>query len=296
MSNIKDMFQQASYKRKLKQMVKNAESTYGKGYVLHEIGRFEEALVKYDEAAAIWEELQQEMLQNEMEDEAENAAKRELEVRFNKCFILFKLDKKEEALAIIEDTIQKKPDDIKATFSKGFILFNIGQYEEALRILDKAISLDPEYPDAWCCKANTLYQLERFEEALESYEKAIEFADIMHFNFPRYSFLNTNPDPTIKTNASGVWYCKANTLEKLGKHKEAIEAYNNAIEIKPAFSDAWYCMGNTLEEMGENEDALRAYSNALEVERGFTAALENKANLLFKLGREEEAKELIGSS
>lgn len=99
MSNIKDMFQQASYKRKLKQMVKNAESTYGKGYVLHEIGRFEEALVKYDEAAAIWEELQQEMLQNEMEDEAENAAKRELEVRFNKCFILFKLDKRKKHLS-----------------------------------------------------------------------------------------------------------------------------------------------------------------------------------------------------
>lgn len=296
MSGIKNIIQRSSDKRKLKQMAKDAENVYGKGYVLYEIGKFEDTLKNYNESANLWRELNQKLIASGMESDAEDAENREIEVNYSKCFVLFKLDRKEEALDVIEEVIQKRPDDLKIIFSRGFILFNIGRYEEAIKMLEKAIEIDPEYPDAWFCKANTLYQMEHFEEALVCYEKAIEFADVMHFNFPRYSFLNMNPDPKIKSNASGVWYCKANTLERLEKHKEAIRAYNSALEIRPAFSDAWYCLATTLEKIGENEDALQAYTNALEVEPGLTAALGNKADLLFKLGREEEAKELLDNN
>ncbi|NYT19796.1 MAG: tetratricopeptide repeat protein [Methanosarcinales archaeon] len=293
MGIFKDIFSQTSFRRKLKQMEKTAESTYGKGYVLFELGRYEEALERYDEAAAILDEMQQMLLENSLEEEATNVDKRAMDIRFNKCFILFKLQRYEDALDIIDEALNKNPEDPKIIFSRGFVLFSISRYEEALEMLERAIEMQPELPDAWYCKANALYQIEHFEDALEAYEKAIEYAGIMNFEFPRYSFLNINPDPTLKTNAAGVWYSKANTLDKLGRKEEAIEAYRSALEIKQAFPDAWYYLGNCLAEVGRDEDAITAFTNAIMIEPDFNAARENKAEILLKLGREEEAKETL---
>lgn len=293
MGIFKDIVSQTSYRRKLKQMEKSAESTFGKGYVLFEMSRYEEALEKYDEAAAMLEETQQMMLESDMEEEAKKIEKKARDARFNKCFVLFKLQRYEDALEIIDEALSKSPEDPRIIFSRGFVLFSISRYEEALEVLDKAIEMQPELPDAWYCKANALYQIERFEDALEAYEKAIEYAGIMNFEFPRYSLLNIDPDPTLKTNAAGVWYAKANTLDKLGRQEEAIEAYRSALEIKKAFPDAWYCLGNCLAEVGRDEDALTAFTNALHIEPDFNAARENKAEILLKLGRQEEAKETL---
>ncbi|WP_440952348.1 tetratricopeptide repeat protein [Methanococcoides sp. FTZ1] len=293
MGIFKNIIGQSSFRRKLKQMEKTAESTYGKGYVLFELGRYEEALEKYDEAADILDEMQQLLLEEGIEDEANNVAKRAMDIRFNKCFILFRLQRYEDTLQIIDETLSRKPEDPKIIFSKGFVLFSISRYEEALHILERAIEMQPEFPDPWYCKANALYQMELFEDALEAYSKAIEYAGIMDFEFPRYSFLNINPDPTIKTNAAGVWYSKANTLSKLGRTEEAIEAYSKALEIRKSFSDAWYCLGNCLAEAGRDEDAITALTNAIQIEPDLIAARENKAELLLKLGRPEEAKETL---
>lgn len=288
-----NLWGRSHYRRKLKQMEKSAESTFGKGYVLFEMSRYEEALEKYDEAAAMLEETQQMMLESDMEEEAKKIEKKARDARFNKCFVLFKLQRYEDALEIIDEALSKSPEDPRIIFSRGFVLFSISRYEEALEVLDKAIEMQPELPDAWYCKANALYQIERFEDALEAYEKAIEYAGIMNFEFPRYSLLNIDPDPTLKTNAAGVWYAKANTLDKLGRQEEAIEAYRSALEIKKAFPDAWYCLGNCLAEVGRDEDALTAFTNALHIEPDFNAARENKAEILLKLGRQEEAKETL---
>lgn len=293
MSIFKNIIDQSSFKRKLKQMEKKAESTYGKGYVLFELARYEEALEKYDEAADILDEIKQMLMKEGMEKEAANVDKRAMDIRFNKCFILFRLQRYEDTLDIINETLSKKPEDPKIIFSKGFVLFSISRYEEALKVLDEAIEMQPEMPDPWYCKANALYQMELFEDALEAYEKAIDYAGIMDFEFPRYSFLNITPDPTLKTNASGVWYCKANALNKLGRMEEAIEAYKNALEIKQNFSDAWYSLGNCLAEVGRDEDAITAFTNAIRMEPDLIAARENKAELLLKLGRAEEAKETL---
>lgn len=293
MGIFKNIIDQSSFRRKLKQMEKKAESTYGKGYVLFELGRYEEALEKYDEAADILDEMKQMLLKEGIEEEAANVSKRAIDIRFNKCFILFRLQRYEDTLKIIDEALTERTEDPKIIFSKGFVLFSISRYEEALQVLDRAIEMQPEMPDPWYCKANALYQMELFEDALEAYEKAIEYAGIMNFEFPRYSFLNINPDPTLKTNASGVWYCKANTLNKLGRMEEAIEAYRNSLEIRQSFSDAWYSLGNCLAEVGRDEDAITAFTNAITIEPDLIAARENKAELLLKLGRTEEAKETL---
>ena len=54
-----------------------------------------------------------------------------------------------------------------------------------------------------------------------------------------------------------------NVLKDLGKPKEAEEAYNKAISIKPDYAEAYFNKGNVLKDQSRLEEAIEAYKDAL---------------------------------
>jgi len=54
----------------------------------------------------------------------------------------------EEALPVIEKSLELDPKNALALDTKGFILYNLGKFEESIKNYDKAIELDPENDDA----------------------------------------------------------------------------------------------------------------------------------------------------
>ena len=73
--------------------------------------------------------------------------------------------------------------------------------------------------------------------------------------------------------------------------QEAIEAYNNAIIIKPDCAEAYFNIGIVLQEQEKLEKASEAYKNALSHKPDYAQAHNNIGNVLRKLGRLEEAIE-----
>src|ERR1043166_2163528 len=132
----------------------NASTLYERGVSLHSVGRFEEALAAFDQAALL---------------DAENA---EIPVSRGAC--LCSLGRYEEALRCYDAGLQVVPQNARAHFNKGSTLEMQGRVAEALPCYDEAVKLAPWYYKAWAAKAGALYRLGKFKEAVDSYDRSLE--------------------------------------------------------------------------------------------------------------------------
>ncbi len=80
-------------------------------------------------------------------------------------------------------------------------------------------------------------------------------------------------------------------LSELGRHEEALKAYEKAVEINPQYAKAWFYKGFALGEFERHEEALRAYEKAIEMNRQYAKAWYAKGVALAKVGKHEETKE-----
>ena len=80
-----------------------------------------------------------------------------------------------------------------------------------------------------------------------------------------------------------------NALKDQGKLDDAIEAYKQALAIKPDYAEAHYNMGIALEEHGKLEEAIQAYNKALSIKPDYAEAYNNMGITLKEQGKLDEA-------
>jgi tetratricopeptide (TPR) repeat protein len=161
-------------------------------------------------------------------------------------------------------------------FNKGQELFRNGSKEEAVKAYDKAIELDPRYGWAWGGKATALSILGRYNESLEAYDKAIE-------TWP------ANDTERI----SQLWVFKGVTLNSTGRQEDAFKAFEKALQIFPQNTDALMWKGEALENQGKYREAVEAYDIAIDaappIPAAKASALTSKGDALMGLGSYQEA-------
>jgi len=135
-------------------------------------------------------------------------------------------------------------------------------------------------------------------EAYSDFQK--EFSElaqyIIKFTEPRYEQVNAIHNKLIslarkwKVELSPYYYFElGNIYLNLSKNKEALKAYDKAIEIKPDFAEAWYNKGVALAKLGRYNEALKAYDKAIKIKPDYSKAWYNKGNTLVNLDRYDEA-------
>jgi tetratricopeptide (TPR) repeat protein len=107
-----------------------------KGYVLHSIKRYNEAIECYDAALKI----------NPKDHNAMNS----------KAYGLSYMNRNKEALALINKALEYEPNDHKYLDTKGFILFNLRKYSEAIKWFDKSLAIDSNYEESLMHKQSML--------------------------------------------------------------------------------------------------------------------------------------------
>jgi len=120
-------------------------------------------------------------------------------------------------------------------------------------------------------EGNSLFELNNFIAALLYYDKATK--------------VEAN-----KILVAVAFSCKANTLAKLDRYKEALECYDRAIELDSYNADIWVNKGCFLGVLGRAEEALKCFNKAIEIEVQKPEAWLNKGIALQELKRLEDAE------
>jgi len=90
-----------------------------------------------------------------------------------------------------------------------------------------------------------------------------------------------------KCDSWAVLFQKGKSLTALGRHEEALEAYEKAIEINPNAWGVWYQKAKSLNALGRHEEALEALEKVEKIKQAHPGALNKEGITLKKLGREK---------
>jgi tetratricopeptide (TPR) repeat protein len=145
----------------------------------------------------------------------------------------------------------------------GVSLSLLGQSDRALKELDRALELNPSYVEALLHRGLVLNELGRTEEAEEAFSQAANSLD--------HKTAEGLPVP-VAAQLANHHADLADTYAGAGALGRAIEQYERALELGPAFHDLRYRMARLLLEAGRALEAREALEQVLEARPSFVDA------------------------
>jgi tetratricopeptide (TPR) repeat protein len=94
-------------------------------------------------------------------------------------------------------------------------------------------------------------------------------------------------------NTAAYWFYLGYYLSEAGAHKEAVNVFKEAIQLKPGFADAYYYRGVAYEKLGKYNDAATSYREAIKSRPDFTDAYFSIGVIYGKLGMYKESLEAL---
>lgn len=137
---------------------------------------------------------------------------------------------------------QEKADDL---IDEGIALHDKGDYKGAIEKYQEALKLDPD-------NMGVYYEMSYSYFALGDFNKAIEYSD---------KVINSDADAGLKERA---YMNKASALDDLGKTKEALQLYIDALKIYPDSQMLHYNIGVTYSRMKIYGEAEKAAINSIQ--------------------------------
>ena len=93
----------------------------------------------------------------------------------------------------------------------------------------------------------------------------------------------------LKPDYATAYYNRGNAKRSLGRHEEAIADYDEAIQLKSDYAKAYNNRGNAKRSLGRHEEAIADYDEAIRLKSDYAKAYNNRGNAKRSLGRHEEA-------
>jgi tetratricopeptide (TPR) repeat protein len=242
-----------------------------KGAALKALDRHEEALGCYDKALVI---------------DSRNA-----NAWVNKGISLQALGRFEEALSCYDKALAIDPGNVKAWINKGATLDGLGRHEEAIGCFDKAIAIDPPNATAWYNKGVANRALGEMHlwggwlpEAIRCFDKALEIdprssmawneKGLVHRTFGRKSGHTGSYvaalvcfDKALAVDPLDLcaWSNKADTLNVVRLHEDAIGCCDKALAIDPRDAALWYNKALAEDGLKRWREAMSSYQKFVEL-------------------------------
>jgi tetratricopeptide (TPR) repeat protein len=185
--------------------------------------------------------------------------------------------KYDEAIVACNEAIEIQPKNPEIWVRRAEVLLGQVKYSDALLTSEQALRLRPQYSAALANKCESLVKLERYPEAVEACDLAII------------------GDGNWGENTAVIgWYYKGFAQGKLGKFKEALTAYEGALEVDPQDTLSLVGACQSLSKLNRLTEAVSACDLAIKTNknwRDFTPAIAwyNKGLAQRKIGQIEEA-------
>ena len=180
----------------------------------------------------------------------------------------------EEALRLLDEAIQLRPDFAYLHASRATIELSLGEQAKGLEDLDHALHLAPDDVDTLDALADVELRLQHIDRALALSDRSIQIAPHL----------------------ARAYYNRGRCLYYSGRLLEARASFQAGLERKPDYFNAAYSLGLVAQELGQGEEALRAFrmaaDNSAEAKLDFVIAVyEQLVDLLVAQGHKSEAEE-----
>ena len=122
--------------------------------------------------------------------------------------------------------------------------------------------------------------------ATDWYEKGVKFYESGNYKEALNAFnkaIQLNPQYAAAYNNRGVAY------GKLGNYQQAINDYNKAIQLNPQYAIAYYNRGNVYHKLGNYQQAINDLNNTIQLNPQLTVAYYNRGIAYDKLGNYQQA-------
>ena len=182
-------------------------------------------------------------------------------------------------------------DDVNGLYEEALDLATIDD-EECIRCYDTIIGINSGEGMAWRGKGLALGRLGRPQEAISCFDRALEidpYDDIAQrskdIELEEIKAMDTrthSPDESSLI-SQGL------QLNIDGKHEEAIQCFDRALEIDPTDESTWESKGDALNSLGKHEEAIQCFDRALEIDPENDYALAMKGACFAILHKHEEA-------
>ncbi len=164
----------------------------------------------------------------------------------------------QNALVEIKKAIEIKSSDKKYFNILGYIHMRMEDYENAEEALNKAIIIDPNYSEAHNNLGVTYTKSMLWDKSIEAFKKALEN--------PLYK------SPESAYSNLGI------SLYRLGKYKEAIREFGNALRIAPESYRPFYGLALSYNAIRQYGYAGEALSKAIKLDPFFKGDLDMAQN------------------
>jgi protein O-mannosyl-transferase len=152
-----------------------------------------------------------------------------------------------------QDTIQKRPNNVRAYNRLAILLDEAGKTDEAFIHLKKAVALSPYYEEARNNLATLLIREKKYTEAIEQLREAVQI----------------NPDYIDARNNLAF------ALVETNQHQEAAEQFKKLTQLLPNNPFAHNNLGRALSQIGNVEESIIYFEKALALKPDFELARQN---------------------
>jgi len=157
------------------------------------------------------------------------------------------------------------------SFRDGLSFLSKDDCEKALPYFEKAVVTDNNYAEAWAQSGFCKEKLGRHGEAIEASKRAVSLRPSAE------SYFNIG---------LANYYLK--------QYREAADSYRQAIRIDPYnAADAWYALGLVYRDWGKADDEIQAYKQAIRLRPDYTSAYERLGSRYLKSKKYAEAIEIF---
>ncbi len=172
---------------------------------------------------------------------------------------------------------------IKKTFflflQRGISEYELKNYEDAINDFKEAISLNPEYTPSYYFMANCKYELENYAGAVLDLNSAIQLSD----KHNRMGYFYNRMEKFFEKSADDLLYSlRGKCKYEMDYYKDAIEDFNNAIQIKSTNDLHLYRRAQCKYELEDDNGALDDLNKSLKLYPsyyGFSLRADVKINL-----------------
>lgn len=178
-------------------------------------------------------------------------------------------------LRLWADAAEKSPNKPRTNKNYGVMLASKGKYAEGIKYLQKAVNMEPENADYWGNFGTAYLRAGLYDDASGKFLKAFELSQIGSDEDKKKSAQYMND--------YGV------SMVQLGRAKEALDAFEKSLELRPDSYSAQLGLGAAKNVAGDTEGATKMFLFLVATYPNEPDAYNNLAVMLGKAGRYKEA-------